>query len=212
MVSNYGRRRPEKKKGQFFKQLFWAVSFFLCGYLAATVFDFTSLSSWVSTHIHTHVLAVNTSSGEEMKQEELPKPKFEFYTLLTKDHPSSISSAEVVDAKPDRTTLMNPIEKVQKQPRSLQQEVPNSARTTPITQDTYMIQMASFKKRQDAEHMRANLVLKGFNATVVATMQQEMDWFRVVVGPFSSHEEAEKIQLFIAQSEKINGIIRKADV
>jgi cell division protein FtsN len=220
MAKDYSsRRRPATRRSNAPKQLFWLLASFLCGYLAATVFDFTSLSSWVNANILTKKNGGKPQVQVAAKEPELPKPKFEFYTLLAKDR-SILAAAPV--AKPQAPL-------VQIKPQSAAQPLNLAAKPAatgqpgklvPVTdgkavanssKDSYLIQLAAFKNRQDAEHMKAALTLKGFDVSVVASSQSQGNWFRVIAGPFSSRATAEKAQLNLAQNERIKGMIRKME-
>lgn len=226
MARDYGKRRPVRQKSSAPKQLFWMLASFLSGYLAATVFDFTSLSNWVRTNILAH-----TNEKPEIqvatKEPEIPKPKFEFYTLLAKGNntstPASKPPLPAQQPKPisqTATTIGNaPIAPTgqtatpTKQPGTVKVAVVESKPVTPVSasKEAYQIQIASFKSRKDAEHMKAALTLKGFDVSVVPVSQPQGNWFRVIVGPFGSRMAAEKAQLVLAQSERIKGMIRKMD-
>jgi cell division protein FtsN len=200
MTKGYGRR-PIRHARSSSKSLFWMLTSFLCGYLTATVLDFTSLSSWIRANLFTKQNKKKARVQVVAKQAELPpKPKFEFYTLLAKD-----KGALVPLNQPTASGQMKP--PVAKALPTSTVAVPDS--TSQVGKDSYLIQIASFKNRQDAERMKAALTLKGFDVSIVNTSQQQGNWFRVIVGPFSSRLSAEKAQLALMQSEHIKGMIRK---
>lgn len=226
MAKDYGKRRPMARRSSAPKQLFWLLASFLSGYLAATVFDFTSLSSWVSTNILTKQNNGKAQAQVAIKEPELPKPKFEFYTLLAKDrgHPAPAPAPVAKLDTPPPLQQVKPQTTVQ--PSVLAQKpntnapLPQPAKTIAVAEaravassnkDAYLIQLAAFKNKQDAEHMKAALTLKGFNVTVIASAQQQGTWFRVVAGPFSSRAIAEKTQINLAQNERIKGMIRRME-
>lgn len=54
----------------------------------------------------------------------------------------------------------------------------------------YLLQAASFPRREDADAMRAELLLDGMDATVSALRRRGGGaWHRVLVGPFANHTE-----------------------
>jgi len=219
MAKDYGRRRPTKQKSSMPKQLFWLLASFLGGYLAATVFDFTSLSSWVNANILAKQKGEKPAAVVAAKEPELPKPKFEFYTLLSKDHKTVVASP--AQPKP-AVVAQQPKSQISPQPATPTSTPQQQANTVTVTEskpvaasssrESYLIQIASFKNRQDAEHLKASLTLKGFDVSVVATVQQQVSWFRVIVGPFGSRAAAEKVQLNLAHNERIKGMIRRIEV
>lgn len=113
-----------------------------------------------------------------------PAPKFEFYTLLGEEKKTQVSRVEPI--------LKTPAVPVLK----------------PNTPDTWLLQLASFKNKADAEHMRAAMIMKGFDAAIDPVTQQNMTWYRVVIGPFATRLQAEKAQISIADTERIKGMIR----
>ncbi|MCA0403625.1 MAG: SPOR domain-containing protein [Proteobacteria bacterium] len=75
--------------------------------------------------------------------------------------------------------------------------------------ETFLIQIASFRNRQDAEKLKASLILKGFDVNVAMATQNQANWYRVIVGPFASRNDAMKTQNILARNERIQGMIRK---
>ena len=75
----------------------------------------------------------------------------------------------------------------------------------------YWVQLASFRRAQDAEKMKANLSLRGVMTTVVSATQQHIQWFRVVLGPFANKLDAERAKKSVMLSVRIQGIVRKMD-
>lgn len=214
MAKDYGRRKPGKQKSSAPKQFFWILASFLGGYLAATVFDFTSLSTWVNNNILTKE-EQKPETKQLARRPELPKPKFEFYTLLAKDQ------TVVARPTPAKPTPRTAAAAVASAPAAVQK--PQPAAAVPVVESkpavsvanaatakgSYQIQVASFRNRQDAEHLKAALTLKGFDVNVYNTSQNNVNWFRVIVGPFDSRIDAEKMQLTLARNEHIHGMIRK---
>jgi cell division protein FtsN len=218
MANAYGNgRKFGKHRSSTSKQFFWVLVSFVGGYLAATVFDFTSLTTWINTQILKQQGEQKTAARVVAKQLALPKPKFEFYTLLTKDHHApaptthqiqSSTSASVVTPSTSSATIPAVSHQV---PAPV--TVVESEPVIPMvnSKESYLLQIASFKNKQEAERMQAALILKGFDVHVVMSSQQKTTWFRVVIGPFHLRKDAEKTQLVIARSERITGMIRKMD-
>ena len=212
MSRDYGSRRTAKRRSSAPHQVLVIAFSFLLGYFAATVFDVEKLTQWMNTQ----VLAQHERKPQPTKpaphQAQLPpKPKFEFYTLLanekgskeqhaaqnttshaaatevaTKSNESQIPQAAVVktvDAKPTATTQSN-----------------NAA---------FLVQVASFKMRKDAEALKATLTLKGYDVNVVA-IQAQGTWFRVVVGPYHNKLLAQQAQVTLAKNERLRGMVKSA--
>lgn len=82
---------------------------------------------------------------------------------------------------------------------------------TPPKSGTFVVQVAAFKARNDAEHMKGLLILKGFEVSVIPsnTASQGL-WFRVVIGPYPNRVLAQKAQVILAKTERLNGMVRSA--
>jgi cell division protein FtsN len=165
---------------------------FVVGYVFSWFYSPMLITNWLQTHFN-KTPAVE-DSGVELAA--LPKPKFEFYTLLSQEkvQPPKITPPPVVSTP--HTVV-----------------APTVATTVEINKHKkhYVLQLASFQRREDAEQMLAGLVIRGFEASIKTTTQQGSAWHRVVMGPFVSRLQAEKAQGTIAQSEHISGIIRRME-
>ena len=60
----------------------------------------------------------------------------------------------------------------------------------------YMLQAASFRNPEDADRMRAQLILSGLVETSVreTTGQNEKPWFRVILGPYDSRSKMKRAE------------------
>ena len=216
MAKDYSRKNSVRRHGSVSKQLLLVLVCFLLGYLSASIFDFTSLSSWVNTQVlaqHTIPIAIKTPP-----EAQLPKPKLEFYTLLSSEHINTNAPGvdQIVTVTPSRqTTPANPsVEKNKIVPSVAINENPIKTASTAANlanKGSYLVQIASFKSRQEADRMKATLAIKGFNVNVAVVTQQQMLWYRVVLGPFPSRTEAEQARVSISQHEHITGMIRRMD-
>lgn len=217
MAKRHGANKIGRNGG--IGRLMLAFVSFVFGYLIAIVFDFNQLSSWVSTKFFSKNSSQQLVSKTDAQiKKELPKPKLEFYTLLSQDS-SSLNKQKsgnhpTLLAKPKESATVN---------LSLTKDLPLHEPLARKTNDLkvavssnltekYLLQVGSFKFRNEAEKMRVQLVMKGFDASVVEANHQGVNWYRVVIGPFASKVEAQKLQMSIVKTEHINGMIRKADV
>lgn len=64
-----------------------------------------------------------------------------------------------------------------------------AAAANPIEQVSYILQAGSFKRSQDAERRRAELLLLGMEAKVESVRANGDTWHRVYVGPFDRRGE-----------------------
>jgi cell division protein FtsN len=240
MAKNYPRKRgaPQRSCG-FFKHLFLVLVSFVAGYAFATCCDYTKVMQWVNDYVLKP--RQPTPIEKPIQEAELPKPKFEFYTLLTKESnrpavapvassPTAAAAIErdqltaSVPARPqpqlsietnlpiDDASLANQPVQVSDE-RALQKigQLPQVTSSPASSKDNYLVQLASFRRPQDADKMKASLTMKGYIASVVAVNQKNIYWYRVVLGPFANKSDAQRAQQTVARSERITGMVRKLD-
>ncbi|AFV00073.1 SPOR domain-containing protein [Simiduia agarivorans] len=106
-------------------------------------------------------VAVAEAPKAETKAPEktVPKPRFDFYKLL--------EESEVVVETPEETRKQLAEQKTE--------------------QVEYLLQVGSFKKAEDADSVRAKLILLNMDAKVEkVTVKSGETWHRVIVGPFDN--------------------------
>ena len=230
MAGNYKKKNTTRRRSNILGQLLLAAVFFIAGYISASLYDLTNLSAWVGTHL----LAKTTSKMLIPTQEQAnvaPKPKFEFYTLLANEQvagsappTSSVQPTALAENSqpalplvkntiaPAPAPLASPAAVVAANTVALQAPLPEK-KLAPIVnnRDAYLIQVASFKSMSEAEHMKASLTMKGFDVNIAMVNQQRVNWYRVIIGPFASREQAQQMLVTFARREHITGMIRKMD-
>ncbi|MBX9586212.1 MAG: SPOR domain-containing protein [Gammaproteobacteria bacterium] len=116
---------------------------------------------------------LDTLSHEPKKKIAEPtQPQYEFYTMLPKDKIDDISSER---DKPEPKVFSN---------------------------NQYQLQIASMKQFEDADHLKAQLILQGYKASISKQIRHGSTRYRVIVGPFGSSKAAMTHQ----QTLKKNGI------
>ena len=111
-----------------------------------------------------------TSAPQPTPEQERPEPRFDFYTLLPEQH---------IDVDID--------------PESVATAAPERAR------DQFLLQAGSFKKAEDADRRRAELLLLGLDAHVEEAKGDNGRWFRVYIGPFDSRSRLAQARGLTAQ-------------
>ncbi|EAT15177.1 SPOR domain-containing protein [Desulfuromonas acetoxidans] len=88
-------------------------------------------------------------------------------------------------------------------------EKPQAATTVVTTATGYVVQVASFKHRQDAETMSSKLG-KDFPVVVrQADLGEKGLWYRVLVGPVATKAEAETLKQDLKKKASTDGFIKK---
>lgn len=235
MVRNVARKNIKSRNGGGLSKLMLTFVAFLFGYLSASLLDLNQLGLWVTTR----VLAQQKISPPIPLRSvaALPKPKFEFYTLLANERvgrpdpaaagvvavtPVVIASVSHVPSIPLSSQASNSsvmpanLTVTEKLPLHAPLTIPvveTKKRAVKASDSTpFLVQIASFRNLREAERMKASLMLKGFDVSINTALQQRVTWYRVIIGPFGSRLQAQKAQLAFSRSEHIIGMIRKIDV
>lgn len=97
---------------------------------------------------------------------EVPKPRFDFYQLLEEDKVEAPRS----DNKPSSRSAANTAEPIE-----------------------YLMQVGSFKQADDADRLRAELLLMNLDVNIEEFKKRNNDrYFRVLVGPYASRGNMSK--------------------
>ena len=116
---------------------------------------------------------------------EPPKTNFDFYRLLPRtevrvddsDVPGGIPSAPVpAAARPSATDG---------------RETPAAPEVRSPSPREYRVQVGSFRQRREADRLRAELALGGFESSIQTTDTANGTWHRVMLGPFRGRAAAE---------------------
>ncbi|KTD54666.1 Sporulation domain-containing protein [Legionella santicrucis] len=131
--------------------------------------------------------------------------------VVTAASPTTVPVTNAVTAAstavPPPQVKLNPSQQTQ-QPVAPARAI--AIKTTPVSagRGNYLVQVASFKARQDAEHMKGTLILKGFSVYIIPVSHPTKgNWFRVVVGPYTNRVLAQQAQVNLARNERLNGMI-----
>ena len=89
-------------------------------------------------------------------------------------------------------------------PASADAAAPDQAqpiRRQPLQPQAFHIQAASFRRPEDAEQLRARLMLQALPAAVARVEIDSGAWHRVTVGPIDSAEEAKRIMNLLREQD-----------
>jgi cell division protein FtsN len=131
------------------------------------------------------------------KNDDDEEPQYEFYTMLSKntvETPKS-NNPETPSQKATENQIENPSEK----PISKTQN-------KNTTNNHYQLQVASFSKLQDADRLKAELILQGHNASIQKQQINNVVHYRVYIGAFNSSKEAHAKQQNLSKN-KIKSIV-----
>lgn len=114
--------------------------------------------------------AVQNLEPATARQDKRPGPRFDFYTLLPEQRID-------IGVEPEAMATA----------------------TADEPQDQYLLQAGSFKKAEDADRRRAQLLLLGLDASVEEANTDNGRWFRVYIGPFDSRSRLARARSVTAQ-------------
>ncbi|OCR26884.1 cell division protein [Pseudomonas syringae] len=134
------------------------------------------------------------------------KPKYDFYTLLPESEvivpneavPEKTPPPVVVPVSPEQAAKIDTARAQAALSGLTPPPPPPVAKPAAVTQ--FFLQAGSFRKKEDADKVRAQIILLGQTAGVESGTVKEETWYRVLVGPFSNRE-----QLTVAQKQLAGG-------
>lgn len=99
MARDYSTRRSSRKGNKGPKQMVSLIVTFLLGYFTAAVVDLQTVTHWLNTQVlanHEAKSPQNTKAAAQQAKVDIPKPKFEFYTLLANE--KGVGAAQTASA------------------------------------------------------------------------------------------------------------------
>lgn len=112
---------------------------------------------------------------------EPPKPRFDFYTMLPEQNIDTDVEPAQVAAHPGTDKS-----------------------------EFYLLQAGSFRQREDADRRRAELLLLGLEPRVEETNSDNGRWFRVYLGPFSTHPDMARARSLTAAQDIDTLLLKRA--
>ncbi|AOE87861.1 SPOR domain-containing protein [Pseudomonas sp. TCU-HL1] len=149
--------------------------------------------------------------------QEPVKPKYDFYTLLPESEvivPPEAVQKETPPAQPEQKPV-TPEEAAKidaaRAQAALNGETPPPppvVAKAPVT-NQFFLQAGSFRKRDDADRVRAQIILLGQNVQVESGTVREETWYRVLVGPYANREQLASAQKQLAGSGFSNLLLQQ---
>ena len=127
---------------------------------------------------------------QQQQKKASVEPTFDFYTLLPETE-GVVEKPKTIANQPQKPIVSSPPEEVSAAPEQTQQ----AATEAPADAVSYMIQVGSFKKLEDADGFRARLAFLGIESKVqTVTIDNTDTWHRVQVGPVVGRSKADALQ------------------
>ncbi|MBT2972005.1 MAG: SPOR domain-containing protein [Candidatus Thiodiazotropha sp. (ex Ctena orbiculata)] len=187
------KHRAHKKKKQ--RQNSGSCLFHLFGGLVAGAFlmgvIWLKLGPGLSTNKVPGIPTPRSESAEQ-QQSVATRPTFEFYTIL-----------------PEMEVVI-PDEEIVTPARDNEEKIKQPTDTAAIRkQESYVLQMGSFRKHQDADRLKAKLALIGIEAEIQKVSINNRDTYhRVRSGPYHSQSQINAVRR-LAKENNINSLVIK---
>ena len=146
---------------------------------------------------------------------ESAKPKYDFYTLLPESEvilpPQAIEQPVAVpEQKPVTPEEAAKIDAARAE-AALNGQVPPPPPVVakgPVSSQ-FFLQAGSFRRKDDADSLRAQIILLGQNVQVESGTVREETWHRVLVGPFATREQLGQAQKTLSASGFSNLLLQQ---
>jgi cell division protein FtsN len=161
-----------------------ALRLFMTGMLTGM---FLSLLIYLNTLPKSAEPGMDTASIPQ-PEAEIPKPRFEFYTMLQEQTIGEEAEAEVETVEPAADVIKPPASNAAPEP--------------------YFLQAGSFRQSEDAQRRRAELLLLGLEPKIEESNGDNGRWFRVSLGPFATHDAVSKARSQLA-GQNIDSLLLK---
>ena len=171
-------RKPERQVPGWV----WAFSGLVCGAFVMFLYHLASIRS-AAPDVAGKAAEVVAAEEAETKQ---TGPRFDFYAVLPKmeviipkgeDEPAPSRRTPQAQAEGDSTSV-----------------APDNVAAV-SRQEQYLLQAGSFRRSDDADRRRGELILHGLSARVQPVSMGNGDtWYRVMVGPFENANAAHRAQ------------------
>jgi cell division protein FtsN len=135
------------------------------------------------------------------------KPEFDFYTVLPGKETSNLN-ANTTTTKP---TTSIPV-KTLPTPNSAQSPTNNQStpkKTATASSGTYVLQIAAVKSFSDADSLKAQLTLQGYDVKITKIKVGSTTWNRVDVGPYTSLAAAQAAQADLKKLLNKSSVLQK---
>ncbi|MFI8745689.1 SPOR domain-containing protein [Pseudomonas sp. NPDC077186] len=149
---------------------------------------------------------------------EPSKPKYDFYTLLPESEvilPQALEEPPPPPAQKPVTPEEAAKIDAARAEAALNGQVPPPPppviAAAPLTTQ-FFLQAGSFRRRDDADSLRAQIILLGQNVRVETGKVREETWHRVLVGPFANREQLAGAQKTLAASGFGNLLLQQRQV
>ncbi|QIL90848.1 SPOR domain-containing protein [Microbulbifer harenosus] len=138
-----------------------------------------------------------TGTGKSAPQAQAPaeaKPKFDFYKLLEE------SEVKVAPPKNQQVRVRETDNGAGNKPAEKEEAQPDLV---------YILQAASFRDKEEAERLRAQLMLANLDVKVESATDSRGTWHRVLVGPYTNRSKVAKARSILAEHRLMPLVLKR---
>lgn len=145
-------------------------------------------------------------------------PHLTFYETLAETQKQPLGTGINLPPQTQPTAVKPAEPPVEKQPDAQQRPstppvtvaAPGDVAKTEVAASAgYVVQTGSFKRPEDAERLRSQLTVKGYEVFIQqADLKEKGVWYRVLLGPVASKNEAEALAADLKKRERLAGFVR----
>jgi cell division protein FtsN len=233
------KSRPKDRKGAGFGSSVSFVTGLLVGLTVAAVVYFTGLGHRPPASVAPAAVPSAANEPEAVVQEDHsalaplagdaeapPEPEFDFYTILPNTEvkvPEAELAEPVEPAAPVQDARTGAPVVTPPAPAPAQATAPTTAPVPPETPETppvaapppppavtYIVQVGAYQRVQEADQTKALLALQGISSAIQRiTKEGQGVWFRVVVGPYATAQEAQSARVRVGDAG-FKGLVLKS--
>ncbi len=179
------RRGAHKKGSGGIPAWFWLLGGILIGLGTAVALMLKGYLPEIRQHMPVVDKPSASSSEAALLEDPAPakpkKPRYDFFTVLPEMEVVVPERELKRKAKPAAST--------------------STGNTNTGDQDSYILQVGSFRNAADAEQMKARLALMGTVASVQTVTVNNQTWHRVRIGPFRGARKADEMRRMLADNQ-----------
>lgn len=158
----------------------WLVLGLIIGLGIAAAMNWDTVKEYVAAAVDKPQTTTAANQVEKQKK-QATKPEFDFYDMLANkkvESPQEPSKPKAAPPKEAPKQAVAPI--LEGIPQTQEVQAP----------DRYIIQVASFSSYQEADRMRAQLTMSGFDVYIQTAQQNNRTLYRINMGPYVSKDAA----------------------
>lgn len=144
------------------------------------------------------------------------EPDYQFYTLLPQGNGTQKTVAATTPAATKAVVVVTPVAAPSATPvvaATAASTTPAVKTPAPITAATptvvtppshhYALQLAAFRNYQDADELKAKLILQGYPTTISSATVNGTVWYRLSIGPYVTTADAKIVQAKLEQTHLV---------